>query len=309
MRVLLAFFVLLSFLSLGNARMIEYFELGEGCGVTSEIKLHSKPLEISNQKGCVLVQFPATAEFELENEKKNYRIADQIKNRFGGWAEWSEWSICSKTCGSGQKTRSRTCDSDQPDLYCKGGTTSVRYCLVVSCPVNGHWSEWSFWDACSTDCDMTVETRSRSCTNPAPKHGGDSCFGSEQEVRNCTSEAICPGSWSAWVPWSACNPSIGDCGDGAKSRTRTCDNPAPRNGGDSCNGQDRDSLNCRVPCGPPGEWNTWGPWGNCDNTVCGKGLESRSRDCGASSNEEPCPLEDAIVDTQECEKDCKASGM
>ena len=36
------------------------------------------------------------------------------------WGSWSSWSSCSKTCGSGWKTRTRKCDSED----CGDGETS-----------------------------------------------------------------------------------------------------------------------------------------------------------------------------------------
>ena len=41
------------------------------------------------------------------------------------------------------------------------------------------------------------------------------------------------GKWGKWTSWSRCQ---GDCG-GSQRRVRTCDEPAPRNGGPDCDGE------------------------------------------------------------------------
>ena len=39
------------------------------------------------------------------------------------------------------------------------------------------------------------------------------------------------GEWGEWSEWADCSVS---CGGGEQVRTRSCDNPAPQNGGDDC---------------------------------------------------------------------------
>lgn len=41
----------------------------------------------------------------------------------GGYGEWSAWSACSVTCGSGQRTRSRECNKPVPQF---GGKNCVE---------------------------------------------------------------------------------------------------------------------------------------------------------------------------------------
>ena len=46
----------------------------------------------------------------------------------GNWGEWSRWSYCNVTCGSGHKTRNRLCDSPEPEnggFECSGEATEV----------------------------------------------------------------------------------------------------------------------------------------------------------------------------------------
>ena len=54
------------------------------------------------------------------------------------------------------------------------------------------------------------------------------------------------GNWGAWRPWSTCTKT---CGGGVKRRTRTCSNPAPKNGGRACTGSSAESQACNTsPC-------------------------------------------------------------
>ena len=46
------------------------------------------------------------------------------------------------------------------------------------------------------------------------------------------------GAWSLWGPWS---PLTGANNPETVTRSRTCDNPAPSNGGKSCEGDDKDT--------------------------------------------------------------------
>ena len=51
------------------------------------------------------------------------------------------------------------------------------------------------------------------------------------------------GGWSSWSEWSAC--SVTACGSsGTKTRTRTCTNPAPANGGANCSGPSSETQAC-----------------------------------------------------------------
>ena len=57
--------------------------------------------------------------------------------------------------------------------------------------VDGKWSEWGEWSACSNTCGGGQATRTRKCNNPAPANGGVDCAGDSEETQNCNTEA-CP---------------------------------------------------------------------------------------------------------------------
>ena len=58
--------------------------------------------------------------------------------------------------------------------------------------VDGGWTDYEDWSDCSAECGGGTQTRSRTCTNPAPEHGGNKCEGEDKETRTCNTEH-CPG--------------------------------------------------------------------------------------------------------------------
>ena len=56
------------------------------------------------------------------------------------------------------------------------------------CSVDGGWSAWDDWSACSAACAGGTQSRSRTCTSPKPEQGGAQCAGEEEEERACNTE-------------------------------------------------------------------------------------------------------------------------
>ena len=56
--------------------------------------------------------------------------------------------------------------------------------------VDGYWTPWSNWTACSVSCGGGSRIRVRECV--PPRHGGDPCEGiSSEEVEECNTQH-CP---------------------------------------------------------------------------------------------------------------------
>ena len=64
--------------------------------------------------------------------------------------------------------------------------------LKISAPVDGGWSDYGDWSECSAKCGGGTLTRTKTCTDPAPAHGGADCVGEATESQNCN-EHECPG--------------------------------------------------------------------------------------------------------------------
>ncbi|XP_013378635.1 SCO-spondin [Lingula anatina] len=168
-------------------------------------------------------------------------------------------------------------------------------------PIDGNWAEWGDWSDCDATCGGGTQSRSRTCTNPPPSNNGADCVGPSSETRTCNPDA-CPvpvdGMWSTWSGWTGCSVT---CGTGSQSRSRTCTNPPPSNGGADCIGGTTESQICTLdPCPIDGGWGSWSTWSSCTVT-CGGGVISRSRSCDSPPPQfggQNCSGSD--VDTQEC---------
>ncbi|XP_068693813.1 SCO-spondin-like isoform X2 [Montipora foliosa] len=203
----------------------------------------------------------------------------------GGWSSWSKWNSCSMPCGTGSQERSRSCTKPPPRYggkSCLGTARDKRSCNHLPCPVDGDWSSWSTWTTCSRSCDSGIEVRTRSCSKPLPQYGGKKCPGAANQQRECNTHS-CPvnGGWSAWFVSRPCSLS---CGGGTEILSRTCTNPAPKHGGEFCQGDTRKEQVCASnPCPVQGGWSSWSVLTPCSVT-CGNGTEILSRTC---TNPEP----------------------
>ena len=57
----------------------------------------------------------------------------------GGYGQWSSYGSCTKTCGSGEQSRSRACDTPTPqnggkDCTLLGEATETKSCNTNPCP-------------------------------------------------------------------------------------------------------------------------------------------------------------------------------
>ena len=52
-------------------------------------------------------------------------------------------------------------------------------------PVNGGWTDYGSYSACSHPCGGGNKTRHRGCTNPPPAYGGSNCSGSSVQSMIC----------------------------------------------------------------------------------------------------------------------------
>lgn len=78
--------------------------------------------------------------------------------------------------------------------------TQFGHPIQITCPVDGAWSTWGSFSACSRTCGGGNRTRERTCTDPAPAGDGAQCQGTALEVegrdfprrpnRNASSKSI-----------------------------------------------------------------------------------------------------------------------
>ncbi|XP_075718111.1 adhesion G protein-coupled receptor B3 isoform X2 [Rhinoderma darwinii] len=157
----------------------------------------------------------------------------------GIWEEWSPWSLCSFTCGKGQRTRTRTCTPPQyGGRLCGGPEIQHKPCNIALCPVDGLWQEWSAWSQCSVTCSNGTQKRQRECS-PA-SHGGSDCKGPYSETREChNQDCTANGQWNHWGPWSGCSRS---CDGGWEKKTRSCQGITIT--GQQCEGSGEDVRKC-----------------------------------------------------------------
>ncbi|KAJ8310623.1 hypothetical protein KUTeg_012488 [Tegillarca granosa] len=215
----------------------------------------------------------------------------------GGWTSWGSWGTCSKSCGGGSQSRSRSCTNPAPQYggaNCAGSSSSSQACNTHNCPIHGNWATWAAWGTCTVTCGGGSQTRSRTCSNPTPQYGGNTCSGSVD------------GGWDAWSTWTTCTVT---CGGGTQSRTRGCNSPAPQYGGAYCGGSSFDLQACNTQnCPIDGVWTSWTSWSVCTVT-CGGGTQDKTRTCtdpapqhggadcpGNSSDRQDCNTQVCIID-------------
>ncbi|OXB77815.1 UNVERIFIED_CONTAM: hypothetical protein H355_000570, partial [Colinus virginianus] len=166
--------------------------------------------------------------------------------------EWSQWSVCSLTCGQGSQVRTRSCVSSPYGTLCSGLLRETRTCNnTATCPgrtrctqgavravaagaagvraltrfcrfvpaVEGQWLEWGSWSRCSVTCANGTQQRTRKCSVSA--HGWGECRGAHADAREC-SNPTCPtdSKWGPWNHWSLCSKT---CDTGWQRRFRMCE--------------------------------------------------------------------------------------
>eukprot|EP00058_Branchiostoma_floridae_P020606 XP_002606096.1 hypothetical protein BRAFLDRAFT_88006 [Branchiostoma floridae] len=156
------------------------------------------------------------------------------------------------------KSRNRVCTNPAPShggQVCTGPDREEKACEMTRCPDNDveqpwQWQSWEIWQPCDRTCDMGYRQRRRGCmVNPnveqANSDGNLNCVGRRMEIMEChVAECAVNGNWAAWSSWSDCTAT---CGDGVRTRDRTCTDPAPYGDGTECDGQGTEVEHCSIP--------------------------------------------------------------
>ncbi|CAJ0917991.1 unnamed protein product [Ranitomeya imitator] len=244
-----------------------------GQGVQKRIRLCDNPA-------------PANGGLSCQGEESETRVCqNKLCPVDGSWSDWSPWEECSKTCGNGKKTRTRSCHvppGQGGGKSCLGKAVDTIVCSTEPCPVNGIWSSWQAWGACSKTCGKGTHRRVRVCNNPPPSFDGSSCEGQDVQTQICL-DRHCPGTVTKWMesgqPGEAGRPAAYPVVADFDKGFRECSNPAPQYGGHKCEGMEYENELCNSDlCPVHGNWGSWSSWGACSRT-CNGGQMRRYRAC------------------------------
>ncbi|OWF44651.1 Hemicentin-1 [Mizuhopecten yessoensis] len=189
-----------------------------GCSVTCTSDINPSGQQQRHRRCSAKYDGKNCLESDVDVEKKTC-TPDRCPPVNGSWTDWGAWSYCvgcvpSTSPTSGKQTRHRTCTNPRPTfggLDCPSDDLPVES-TSCPCPINGNWSKWEPWGRCSMTCnpytgsDLIItgtHTRSRSCSNPTPQHGGSQCDGNGTDIGSCLEDTSCP-EISSTAPSSQC---------------------------------------------------------------------------------------------------------
>jgi hypothetical protein len=163
-----------------------------------------------------------------------------------------------------------------------------RYIPKTLAPqVQAEWFLWSGWHECN--CEVRKQERFRGCNRGMPGQGH--CIGKNYMFKPCEDgdlKRICsPSKWASWEEWGSCSTS---CGEGQKTRYRSCSE------NEECEGPAKETAKCYSASCPT--WSTWSDFGQCSAT-CSVGLKTRTRACYngecAGEAQETIPCDSGII--------------
>ena len=183
-------------------------------------------------------------------------------------SDWSSWSTCTQSCGTGHRHRAKTVlvPAAHGGKLCPT-TFEAQQCNAHACPVDCAHTQWNAWSNCSKTCGGGTQDRFRSIDRDS-MHGGVPC-GHTKETRGCNLQE-CPIDCmvSSWGSFSQCSQS---CGFGVRTRVRTITIEAA-SGGVACpaltHTEDCEGYKCSRDCAV----SDWSSWTTCSRS-CGTGAK------------------------------------
>uniref|UniRef100_A0A3Q1FCU8 SCO-spondin n=1 Tax=Acanthochromis polyacanthus TaxID=80966 RepID=A0A3Q1FCU8_9TELE len=182
----------------------------------------------------------------------------------GGWSQWG-WSVCSVSCGGGQQSRSRFCNSPPCSGFSQQSKTcNTHVCLDVGCPPGRLYRECERGEGCPFSCAQVSgrdgcysDGCEEGCHCPPQtyQHHGVCvlecpCFVDEEFLTSLQSVSVIPNHPSAPHPSVLCS---------------TCEHGR---------------WNCSLDhCPVDGGLSAWSLWSPCSLSCGGLGLKTRSRGC------------------------------
>eukprot|EP00437_Effrenium_voratum_P009113 CAMPEP_0181425668 /NCGR_PEP_ID=MMETSP1110-20121109/15276_1 /TAXON_ID=174948 /ORGANISM="Symbiodinium sp., Strain CCMP421" /LENGTH=1604 /DNA_ID=CAMNT_0023548859 /DNA_START=40 /DNA_END=4854 /DNA_ORIENTATION=- len=200
-------------------------------------------------------------------------------------SEWSEWRECSKSCGGGQRSRSREIyqHAQHGGEPCTGSMRITEECGTEACGSGDPHqepgtddcllSDWSDWGGC--DGSTVQAYRTRHPVREAQEEGIP-CSGTLKEAGPCPGTETRDCVFSEWGTWGGCGAS---CGGGQRFRTREILHPA-KPGGEPCTGSTHETEVCNeeIACNVHLDCvvSHWSLWSVC-SVSCGEGQNVRQR--------------------------------